>query len=270
MELELRVELELLTLRDELLTELERETELLLVLAGAELRVELELLLTLRFEELLLTLRLEFVLPELVLPELTLRPVLVPTLTLRVVPLLPDTLRLELELPLLTLRVELVLLGRSYVLPDWVDLVVSLLTERDALERLVVAGATLLTEEELLPDCDTLRVEEVPDTLRLDEVPDTLRLDEVPDTLRLELELPLLTLRFEAEATLRPDEEPGVPLTDLDATSPDLLTLRLLLEPDIATLSVVLRLRLRSQPPLLILRLPAKLSTLLSPGTYTA
>jgi hypothetical protein len=260
----MRVELELLTLRDELLTELERETELLLVLAGAELRVELELLLTLRVEELLLTLRLELVLPELTLrvelalPELTLRLELVPTLTLRVVPLLPDTLRLELELPLLTLRVELVLLGRSYVLPDWVDLVVSLLTERDALERLVVAGATLLTEEELLPDCDTLRVEEVPDTLRLDEV---------PDTLRLELELPLLTLRFEAEATLRPDEEPEVPLTDLDATSLDLLTLRLLLEPDIATLSVVLRLRLRSHPPLLILRLPAKFSTLPLPGT---
>lgn len=253
-ELELRLELELLTLRDELLAELERETELLLVLAGATLRLELELLLTLRFEELLLTLRLE-----LVLPELTLRLELDPLLTLRVVPLLPVTLRLELELPLLTLRLELVLLGRSYVLPGWVDLVVSLPTERDALERLDVAGATLLTDEELLPDCETLR---------LDEVPDTLRLEEVPDTLRLELELPLLTLRFEAEATLRPAEEPEVPLTDLDATwLPDLLTLRLLLEPEIATLSVVVRLRFRSQPPLLILRLPTKFSTLPSPGT---
>ena len=40
-----------------------------------------------------------------------------------------------------------------------------LLTERVALERLLVAGATLLTEE-VLPDCvDTLRVELLPATL---------------------------------------------------------------------------------------------------------
>lgn len=245
-------------------------------MAGAALRLELELLLTLRLEELLLTLRLELELPELVLPELTLRlPEPFPLLTLRVLPLLPDTLRLELELPELTLRLELVLLGRSYVLADWVDLVASLLTEREALERLEVAGATLLTEEELLPDCDTLRDElevvlpllalrlELPEV----ELPLTLRVEDEPDTLRLELELLLLTLRFEAEATLRPDEEPEVALADLDATEPpDLLTLRLLLDPDIATLSVVARLRLRSHPPLLILRFPTKLSTLRSPG----
>ena len=127
------------------------------------------------------------------------------------------------------------------------------MTEREALERLEVAGATLLTDDELLPDCDTLRLE----------------LEVVLLTLRLELELPLLTLRLDdVPDTLRPDAEPEVPFTDLDATEfDDLLTLRLLLEPDIATRSVVVRLRLRSQPPLLILRFPTKLSTLPSPGT---
>lgn len=233
------------------------------------LRLELELLpLTLR-EELLFTLRVE-----LELPLLTLRlEFALPLLTLRVeleLPLL--TLRLEPVLPLLTLRLELVLLGRSYVLPDWVDLVVSLLTEREELERLEVAGATLLTDDEPLPDCDTLRVE--PEvvllllTLRLEllevELLLTLRVEDEPDTLRLALE-PLLTLRFEAELTLRPDTEPEAPFTDLDAAElPDMLTLRLLLEPDIAIRSVVVRLRLRSHPPPFILRFGVKPETLSS------
>ena len=160
------------------------------------------------------------------------------------------------------------------------------MTEREALERLEVAGATLLTDDELLPDCDTLRLElelvlltlrlelELPElTLRLElellELTLRLELELLELTLRLELELPLLTLRLEdVPDTLRPDAEPEVPFTDLDATEfDDLLTLRLLLEPDIATRSVVVRLRLRSQPPLLILRFPTKLSTLPSPGT---
>ena len=249
--LTLRLELELLTLRLELLAELERFTELLLVLAGAVLRLELELL-TLRLELLLPeeTLRLELLL-------LTLRDeleLLLPLLTLRLALLLPVTLRLELEL-------ELVLLGRSYVVPDWVDLEVPLLTERDALERLDVAGATLLTDDEL-PDCD--------DTLRLDDELDTLRLElELElETLRFELEVELdtlrlallllavLTLRLDEELTLRPaDDVPEPLLTDLDATGLALLTLRLALVPENAIRSVVVRLRFLSHPPPLILRL---------------
>lgn len=176
LELELRDELELLTLRDELLAELERFTELLLVLAEDELRVELELL----------TLRLE---------------------------LLPETLRDTLDELLPTLRelLEFVLLGRSYVDPDCVRVEVPLLTEREELERLDVAGATLLTddeEEELLFCCDTLRVEVLPDTLRVELEPDTLRVELDPATLRLEL-LPD-TLRLDEEAaTLRLDDEPS-------------------------------------------------------------
>ena len=243
------------------------------MLAGAVLRLELELL-TLRLELELLTLRLELLL---LLPEETLRlelllltlrdelELLVPLLTLRLALLLPVTLRLELEL-------ELVLLGRSYVVPDWVDLEVPLLTERDALERLDVAGATLLTDDEL-PDCDdTLRLDDELDTLRLElelEL-ETLRLElefEL-DTLRLELEVELdtlrlallllavLTLRFEEELTLRPaDEVPEPLLTDLDATGLALLTLRLALVPENAIRSVVVRLRFLSHPPPLTLRL---------------
>ena len=101
-----------------------------------------------------------------------------------------------------------------------------LLTERVALERLLVAGATLLTEE-VLPDCvDTLRVELLPATLRLVDEPATLRL--------------------EVEASP----------TDLDAIPDEAgVTVRLALVPNEAVRLVVLRLRLRSHPPLLILRL---------------
>lgn len=238
---ELRLELELLTLRLEL--------ELLLL----ELRLVLELLLpTLRLElELLplLTLRLALEL----LPLLTLR------LALELLPLL--TLRLEPELlPLLTLRLELelVLLGLSYVEPDCVERDDELpLTEREALERLDVAGATLLTPDDEVPDCDdTLRLE-------LELLPLlTLRLDDELDTLRLELEP--LTLRDEDDAaTLRDEDdaatlrfEPAFPDADLEATpsAVERLTLRLLLDADIATRSVE-RLRFLSHPPPLMLRL---------------
>ena len=118
-------------------------------------------------------------------------------------------------------------------------------TEREALDRLDVAGATLLTAEEVLFCCDTLRVDELllPATLRLDEVllPATLRLDELLDTLRLL------------------DEEL---VTDLDATPDAVETVRLALEADTLRLAV-LRLRFLSHPPLLILRLGVKVSTLL-------
>lgn len=118
-------------------------------------------------------------------------------------------------------------------------------TEREALDRLDVAGATLLTAEEVFFCCDTLRVDELllPATLRLDELllPATLRLDELLDTLRLL------------------DEEL---VTDLDATPDAVETVRLALEADTLRLAV-LRLRFLSHPPLLILRLGVKVSTLL-------
>ena len=119
-----------------------------------------------------------------------------------------------------------------------------LLTERVALERLLVAGATLLTDE-VLPDCvDTLRVELLPATLRLELLPATLRLELLPATLRL-VDEPA-TLRLEVEASP----------TDLDAMPDEAgVTVRLALVPNEAVRLVVLRLRLRSHPPLLILRL---------------
>lgn len=129
-------------------------------------------------------------------------------------------------------------------------------TEREALDRLDVAGATLLTAEEVLFCCDTLRVDELllPATLRLDELllPTTLRLDEVllPATLRLDELLDTLRLL---------DEEL---VTDLDATPDAVETVRLALEADTLRLAV-LRLRFLSHPPLLILRLGVKVSTLL-------
>ena len=129
-------------------------------------------------------------------------------------------------------------------------------TEREALDRLDVAGATLLTAEEVLFCCDTLRVDELllPATLRLDEVllPATLRLDELllPATLRLDELLDTLRLL---------DEEL---VTDLDATPDAVETVRLALEADTLRLAV-LRLRFLSHPPLLILRLGVKVSTLL-------
>ena len=107
-------------------------------------------------------------------------------------------------------------------------------TEREALDRLDVAGATLLTAEEVLFCCDTLRVDEL-------LLPATLRLDELLDTLRLL------------------DEEL---VTDLDATPDAVETVRLALEADTLRLAV-LRLRFLSHPPLLILRLGVKVSTLL-------
>lgn len=178
------------------------------------LRLELVLLLlTLRLELVLplLTLRLE---PELELLLLTLRVALLGVellLTLRlepVVPLLTLRLTFESELLLLTLRLELelVLLGRSYVLPDCADLDVTLLTEREELERLEVAGATLLTPD-VFSDCATLRLEAVFPLLTLRFAVEL----ELLLTLRLELELTLFTLRDEAVTLL--------PLfTDLDAT----------------------------------------------------
>ena len=137
-----------------------------------------------------------------------------------------------------------------------------LLTERVALERLLVAGATLLTDE-VLPDCvDTLRVELLPATLRLELLPATLRLELLPATLRLEL-LPA-TLRLELlPATLRLVDEPATLRLEVEASPTDLdampdeaeVTVRLALDPNEAVRLVVLRLRLRSHPPLLILRL---------------
>jgi hypothetical protein len=131
-----------------------------------------------------------------------------------------------------------------------------LFTEREALDRLDVAGATLLTAEEVFFCCDTLRVDELllPATLRLDELllPATLRLDELllPATLRLDELLDTLRLL---------DEEL---VTDLDATPDAVETVRLALEADTLRLAV-LRLRFLSHPPLLILRLGVKVSTLL-------
>lgn len=232
-------------------------TELLLVLA---LRLELELLtllLALEPEELL---RLEL------LAELE----LVPTLRLELLELLP-TLRLELEL---------VLLGRSYEVPDCDDLAELLFTEREALERLEVAGATLFTADELLLLL-TLRLDdELVFTLRLaDELVFTLRLaDELLFTLRLLLEPALDTL-----LEVVPDDcvterfvEPEVctlrlavvaaavvvlsPALEATVLSGVVLTLRLVLEPNAATRSEFLRLRLRSHPPALILRLGTNLS----------
>lgn len=128
-----------------------------------------------------------------------------------------------------------------------------LLTERVALERLLVAGATLLTEE-VLPDCvDTLRVELLPATLRLELLPATLRLELLPATLRLEL-LPATLRLVDEPATLRLEVEASP--TDLDAIPDEAgVTVRLALDPNEAVRLVVLRLRLRSHPPLLILRL---------------
>ena len=140
-----------------------------------------------------------------------------------------------------------------------------LLTERVELERLDVAGATLLTDEEdVLPFCCetlrvelevvllvlTLRVELLPATLRLELDPATLRLELLPATLRLELEPATLRLA-EVPDTLRPSE---LPETDLDATPEVVLTVRLALEPNAGRLDV-LRLRFLSHPPLFILRL---------------
>ena len=128
-----------------------------------------------------------------------------------------------------------------------------LLTERVALERLLVAGATLLTDE-VLPDCvDTLRVELLPATLRLELLPATLRLELLPATLRLEL-LPATLRLVDEPATLRLEVEASP--TDLDAMPDEAeVTVRLVLDPNAAVRLVVLRLRLRSHPPLLILRL---------------
>ena len=128
-----------------------------------------------------------------------------------------------------------------------------LLTERVALERLLVAGATILTEE-VLPDCvDTLRVELLPATLRLELLPATLRLELLPATLRLEL-LPATLRLVDEPATLRLEVEASP--TDLDAIPDEAgVTVRLALDPNEAVRLVVLRLRLRSHPPLLILRL---------------
>ena len=152
-----------------------------------------------------------------------------------------------------------------------------LLTERVELERLDVAGATLLTEDVLLLDCcdDTLRVElelltlrvelleVLPDTLRLELLvlfPATLRLEVLPATLRLEVLPATLRLLLEPE-TLRLEVEELL-ATDLEATPDEAgVTVRLALVPNDAVRLVVLRLRLRSHPPLLMLRLGANLST---------
>lgn len=128
------------------------------------------------------------------------------------------------------------------------------------LERLDVAGVTLLTDE-LMDCCETLRVELelLPATLRLELLPATLRLELDPATLRLEFDPATLRLA-EDPATLRLSVE--VLFTDLDAVV--VLTLRLELEPNAAErLAVVLRLRFLSHPPSLILRLGLKVSALL-------
>ena len=81
-----------------------------------------------------------------------------------------------------------------------------LLTERVELERLDVAGATLLTEDVLLLDCcdDTLRVELELLTLRVElELELTLRLELLPETLRDTLELlPVLREELALELVL--------------------------------------------------------------------
>ena len=102
-----------------------------------------------------------------------------------------------------------------------------------------------MPNDEVLPDCvDTLRVELLPATLRLELLPATLRLELLPATLRL-VDEPA-TLRLEVEASP----------TDLDAIPDEAgVTVRLALVPNEAVRLVVLRLRLRSHPPLLILRL---------------
>lgn len=151
-----------------------------------------------------------------------------------------------------------------------------LLTERVELERLDVAGATLLTEDVLLLDCcdDTLRVElelltlrvelleVLPDTLRLELLvlfPATLRLEVLPATLRLEVLPATLRLLLEPD-TLRLEVEELL-ATDLEATPDEAgVTVRLALVPNDAVRLVVLRLRLRSHPPLLMLRLGANRS----------
>lgn len=138
-----------------------------------------------------------------------------------------------------------------------------MLTERVELERLDVAGATLLTDDEdVLPFCvETLRVElEVVLlllTLRLELLPATLRLELDPATLRLEL-LPATLRLVEEPDTVRLSE---LPATDLDDTPDAVVTVRLALEPNAGRLAV-LRLRFLSHPPLFILRLGLYVSTL--------
>lgn len=126
-----------------------------------------------------------------------------------------------------------------------------------------MAGVTLFTaEDELLF------------TLRLDELfVFTLRLeDELVFTLRLLLEAEFDTLlEPDAGCTLRLAEL-AVVAAALDATARSgVLTLRLALEPDTARRSEVLRLKLRSHPAPLILRLGVNVSTRRGPGpTATA
>lgn len=147
-----------------------------------------------------------------------------------------------------------------------------MLTERVELERLDVAGATLLTDDEdVLPFCVetlrvelevvllllTLRVELLPATLRLELDPATLRLELLPATLRLEL-LPATLRLVEEPDTVRLSE---LPATDLDDTPDAVVTVRLALEPNAGRLAV-LRLRFLSHPPLFILRLGMYVSTL--------
>ena len=176
--------------------------------------------------------------------------------------LLPTLLEaLELLLTLLEL-LGLVLLGRSYVLPDCTDLEVVLLAELEELERLDVAGATLLTDE-LLPDWVALR-DAVAEVFRDDAVEVVLR-DAVELTLRDAVELALrdaveLALRDEADDTSRLEAE----LTDLLGAEATVDELRLTVRLAVAAEREVERLRFLSHPLLLILRLETKLSTLLS------
>ena len=168
--------------------------------------------------------------------------------------LLPTLLEaLELLLTLLEL-LGLVLLGRSYVLPDCTDLEVVLLAELEELERLDVAGATLLTDE-LLPDWVALR----------DAVAEVFRDDAVEVVLRDAVELALrdaveLALRDEADDTSRLEAE----LADLLGAEATVDELRLTVRLAVAAEREVERLRFLSHPLLLILRLETKLSTLLS------
>ena len=93
-------------------------------------------------------------------------------------------------------------------------------------------------------------------------LPATLRLELEPATLRLELEPATLRLEVEPD-TLRPSADE--PLTDLEATPEDWVTLRLALVPN-AVRFEVLPLRFLSHPPPFTLRLGLKSATLPLPG----
>ena len=228
--LELRLELVLELLRVALLPELLR-----LLLDVAELLrlelVELELLrVELEVAELLRVLLLVALLRSL----LTLRDAAVFSL-----------LALRELLALLSVRLGLVLLGRSYVVPDCADLEAEVPDEREELERLEVAGATFLTDE-LLVDCVALR--ELPVVLREAFV---VALREVVAVALREADAAVV-LREAAVLTLRSVVPADLP----DALDAVTLDERVALRLAVADAErVALRLRFLSHPPPLTLRL---------------